>query len=202
MQTNSKYHDIQAGARVTPRSALSSTQTFDTKEAAPWCMAGQEREPLTMSTGASRYGAATPDAPLAGGTDATDLKLWTGTFNLHHKMPSVVQIREWLATSAQGAGDANVDDYDAIAIGCQECPPGPAWVSMLFPCVGKGKWLALLRGAVGANFVLLEKTSLGGIHLAVFVKKELRVRFWGLNTSTVACGFFNAFNNKVSREEG
>ena len=146
--------------------------------------------------------AAHPDAPLAGGTDATDLKLWTGTFNLHHRLPTVNQIREWLATSAQGAGDANVDDYDAIAIGCQECPPGPAWVSMLFPCVGKGKWLALLRGAVGVNFELLEKTSLGGIHLAVFVKKELRVRFWGLNTSTVACGFFNAFNNKVSRERG
>ena len=64
-------------------------------------MALQEREPLTMSTGASLYGAgqrmaAPPDAPLAGGTDATDLKLWTGTFNLHHRLPTVNQIREWL----------------------------------------------------------------------------------------------------------
>ena len=61
-------------------------------------MALQEREPLTMSTGSSRYGAATPDAPLAGGTDAIDLKLWTGTFNLH-LLYCFNQIREWLVFS-------------------------------------------------------------------------------------------------------
>ena len=57
-------------------------------------MALQEREPLTMSTGASRYGT----WPLAGGTDAIDLKLWTGTFNLH-LLYCFNQIREWLVFS-------------------------------------------------------------------------------------------------------
>ena len=57
-------------------------------------------------------------------------------------------------------------------------------------------WQAMLTAALGLSFELVGSKVMGGIHLVVFVKKDIRYLVSNIHTGFVPCGIGNVMYNK------
>ena len=80
-----------------------------------------------------------------------------------------------------------------VVIGVQECED-------LRPRRHEGRrsraWRTLQINSLGNTFETLVQDKIGGIQLAVYVKKKLKNRISGVLVLDVACGIGNMLNNK------
>lgn len=96
------------------------------------------------------------------GSSARTVRVLALTWNMHGRLPTAGDIAGIVPASAAAC--------DIIAVGTQECERGIG-ASLLY--ASKAGWQALLTEAVGDGFTLLGSSTLGAIHLAVYVRNQL-----------------------------
>ena len=105
------------------------------------------------------------------------------TWNLAEKSPSK---KDYLFLS-------NYRDDDIVVVGAQECED-------VRPRREEGHrskaWRKLMNSSLGKSFTCVANHKMGGLQIAVFVKKNVAGRIQGTQILDVACGVGNVLTNK------
>ena len=123
---------------------------------------------------------------IEAGDSLQEIRLWVGTWNLHGKLP-----KEDLRPFLDNPMDPS--PFHIVAIGTQECER-PIGQAVILP--SKDKWQARLRLLLRKQYKEIHMENLAALHLALFVRKDLRSCIHGVESGHVATGIGNVVGNK------
>jgi len=117
--------------------------------------------------------------------DVSELRIICTTWNMAEELPEldhITFIREYKRA-------------DIVCIGVQECQ-SVMHRNSAGQIAPVDVWQAMCSAALGPKFELLSSKVMGGIHIAVYSKIDVRYLISGITTGMVACGIGNVMHNK------
>ncbi|KAH3744417.1 p21-activated protein kinase [Pelomyxa schiedti] len=115
------------------------------------------------------------------------IRLFIVTWNMHGQLPSLMEVQQLVS-------HANLSsNFHIVAIGTQECERSIG-ASLVFP--SKANWENLLNKALGDQYSFVGSSTLGPMHLALFLAKTIKSFVGEVYAVEVPTGLGNVVGNK------